>query len=113
MMSYWAEFAYNGNPGRGRGKNLPQWTPWSNQKGYNRMIVFDTDDDRGIRMSPAHVTFKSLVARIESDETLTTQKEKCRMFVRIFHGRFEWDLSTYNSLGGQGCRQFEPLELKN
>ena len=113
MMSYWAEFAYSGNPGQGRNKDLPEWTPWSNQEGRNKMIVFDTVDDGGIHMSPEYVTFKKLVARIESDRTLATQKEKCRMFVKMFHGRFEWDLAAYNSLAGQGCGRLNPLELKN
>ena len=113
MMSYWAEFAYSGNPGRGRSKDLPEWTPWSNQEGQHKMIVFDTADDNGIRMSPEHVTFQKLVSRIESDETLATQEEKCRMFAKMFHGRFEWDSTAYNSLGERGCSQFNPMELKN
>jgi para-nitrobenzyl esterase len=113
MMSYWAEFAYSGNPGRGRNKDLPGWTPWSNQEGQNKMIVFDTADDGGIRMSPKYVTFQKLVTRIESDETLSTQEEKCRMFAKMFHGRFEWDLTAYNGLAGKGCGQFDPVALKN
>jgi para-nitrobenzyl esterase len=28
MMSYWANFAYTGRPGRGRDGTLPEWRPW-------------------------------------------------------------------------------------
>src|SRR5262249_21664139 len=30
MNSYWAEFAYTGNPGKGRDGALPEWTSWTN-----------------------------------------------------------------------------------
>ena len=29
MQSYWAEFAYTGEPGKGRDNNLPKWNTWS------------------------------------------------------------------------------------
>ena len=111
MMSYWAEFAYSGNPGSGRGNDLPRWKPWSNQEG-DKMILLDTVDGGGIRMSPEHVTFESLVARIEGDATLSSQKEKCRFYVKMFHGRFEWDADVYERLAGEGCGRYNPDELK-
>ena len=30
VMSYWAEFAYTGNPRQGRKGDLPKWQPWQN-----------------------------------------------------------------------------------
>ena len=32
MMSYWAEFAYTGAPGRGRDRQLPEWTRVGRQR---------------------------------------------------------------------------------
>src|SRR5690606_13891110 len=40
MMSYWAEFAYTGDPGRGRDGNEVPWLPWGS--GGKTMIVLDT-----------------------------------------------------------------------
>ena len=111
MMSYWAEFAYTGDPAAGRNKDLPQWASWNNQAGQSKMLILDTTEGGGIRMSPESVTFKNLVARIEADRSLATQKEKCAMFVKIFHGRFEWDSAVYNNLAGDGCQPFAPAEF--
>jgi para-nitrobenzyl esterase len=41
MMTYYAQFARTGNPNK-PGSPLPQWTPWSNDTGANKRIVFDT-----------------------------------------------------------------------
>jgi len=77
------------------------------------MILLDTASNGGIRMYPLHITSESLVTRIESDNTLVTQKQKCWMYVKIFHGRFEWDQSAYEELARTGCRQFDPRNLKD
>jgi para-nitrobenzyl esterase len=111
MMSYWAEFAYNGDPGRGRKGDLPLWKNWNSEPDKEKILVFDTQEDGGIRMSKDFVTFDKLVSRIEKDNTLASPEEKCRMFVRMFHNRFEWNQDTYNNLGKSGCRQFNPDDL--
>jgi para-nitrobenzyl esterase len=41
MMSYYAQFARTGNPNK-PGSSLPQWTPWSNDKGALKRMIFDT-----------------------------------------------------------------------
>ena len=110
MMSYWAEFAYNGNPGKGRKAELPQWKPWNNN-GDEKMLLFDTTDGGGIRMSDDYVTFEKLVSRIKQDETLSSQEAKCRMFAKMFYNYFEWDQEAYNNLGESGCGQFTPVGL--
>ena len=108
MMSYWAEFAYNGDPGTGREGQFPHWKSWNNGKGQDKMILFDTAEGGGIRMSPDNVTFNKLVSQLEMDNSFKTQREKCEMFVRMFHGRFEWDQETYFKLAGKGCRGYPP-----
>jgi para-nitrobenzyl esterase len=47
MMSYWAEFAYTGDPGTGRSKDLPQWNPWSDQDKY---MILDSEAGQGLTM---------------------------------------------------------------
>ena len=52
MMSYWAEHAYRGLPGRGVGGSLPEWKAWSDaDERAPRFMVLDTERDGGIRMS--------------------------------------------------------------
>ncbi len=41
MMTYYAQFARTGNPNP-PGGNLPEWTPWSNDPGEPKRIIFDT-----------------------------------------------------------------------
>jgi para-nitrobenzyl esterase len=81
MMSYWAEFAYHGAPGRGRHGELPEWTAWDDGSAASpKYIVFDTPADGGVRMSPAAVTQASVVASVAADARLSTQRDKCRIY---------------------------------
>ena len=67
MSSYWAEFAYNGSPGRGRDGNLPEWKPWDNSgDDKEKYIVFDTAEDNGLRMSSRIVTVDDIKSRKQS-----------------------------------------------
>ena len=72
MMAYWATFARSGDPGRGGGKDLPEWSAWNSgvgtaQNGPGRWMILDAPDDGGLRMSAAHATRTRLVAEIEAD----------------------------------------------
>ncbi|OGP56030.1 MAG: hypothetical protein A2V67_13885 [Deltaproteobacteria bacterium RBG_13_61_14] len=40
MMSYWANFARNGNP---NGPGLPEWRPWSDKPGSHNRMILDAD----------------------------------------------------------------------
>jgi para-nitrobenzyl esterase len=52
MMSYWAEFAYSGNPGKGRDGTLPEWKPWpADPAASEKLMVFDDPKAGGVRMS--------------------------------------------------------------
>jgi hypothetical protein len=46
-MTFYAQFARTGDPNP-PDSNLPQWTPWSNDPGAPKRIIFDTD---GLHMS--------------------------------------------------------------
>ena len=102
MMSYWAEFAWTGDPGRGRDGAQVQWTPWENGAGARRLLVLDAETDGGIRMSPFLLTMDDLRARLLADTSFDTLEEHCAMYRRTF--RFEdFDPAEYAALGGGGC----------
>jgi len=80
MMSYWAEFAYSGSPGRGRDGTLPEWRPWARSPvpeldggAAETFLVLDTQAGGGIRMSadastPADVLRAMMAAGIADAE---------------------------------------------
>ena len=61
MMSYWTEFAYTGDPGRGRSGDRVHWPSWSAEEGGPKMLLLDTTNDGGIRASSKSVTFDGIV----------------------------------------------------
>ena len=102
MMSYWAQFAWTGAPGRGRGGAQVEWTPWGNGAGARRLLVFDAESDGGIRMSPFLLTMDDLRARLLADTSFDSLEEHCAMYRRTF--RFEdFVAAEYEALGGGGC----------
>ncbi len=83
VMSYWAEFAYAGDPGRGRQGDLPAWTAWDAHGGHGTMHL-DTGDD--LRMGSDPVTIESVVASVERDPRLATPRKRCW----VFHELARW-----------------------
>ena len=68
MMSYWAEHAYRGSPGRGVGGTLPEWKAWSNAEGdAPRFLVLDTESDGGIHMTADAQTREQIRASLIDD----------------------------------------------
>ena len=84
IQSYWAEFAYTGNPGRGREGNLPLWTSWSNQEG-DKYLVLDSENDKGVFMSDIEYTQDYILNRIATDSRLNN-KEKCETLFGLSYG---------------------------
>ncbi|MCZ6642811.1 MAG: carboxylesterase family protein, partial [Gammaproteobacteria bacterium] len=103
MMSYWAEFAHSGNPGRGRDGSESEWTSWENgAASNNRLLILDTGRDGGIRMSPYRITREDLRARLLTDTSFATQDRHCQMYEQLFSGD-DFVQSEYESLGESGC----------
>ena len=112
MMSYWAEFAHSGSPGRGRDGGEVAWQPWNNAPNAEKMIVFDTPRDGGIRMSPEEVTLASLKAQLLADLTFADQAERCLTYARLFRGTAAFQPAEYASLGGgEGCAAYPADEV--
>ena len=82
MMDYWAQFARTGNPNRDQ-SGLPQWSPWSNIKGFPKTILLDADLEKyKITMSRSELTQEALEAALKAEPR---QKE-----IQPF-----WDASPY------------------
>ena len=99
MISYWTQFAYTGDPGRGRDNNSPEWEPWSEEVSY---IVLDSDRGQNISMRNDIVSWESLVQDLTLDTRLSN-KEKCEI---LYGGSNEddgypWD--AFNEFEGGYC----------
>ncbi|HZR84746.1 MAG TPA: carboxylesterase family protein [Candidatus Binatia bacterium] len=76
MMSYWAQFARSGDPGRGTRGDLPEWTAWQSTPG-SRTLVLDTAAGGGTRMTPIEETRAAVLAGVDSDPRLADAKDRC------------------------------------
>jgi para-nitrobenzyl esterase len=108
MMSYWGQFAYTGNPERSSEGTRVPWTSWGTNG--KTAIVFDTEQDRGIRMMDEEVTVASIKTELESDSGITDVRERCALYVRTF--RFSsFDEDEYRDFGPEGCAEFDVSEF--
>jgi para-nitrobenzyl esterase len=57
MMRYVAQFVRTGDPNE-PGSNLPEWSPWSNDAGGPKCILFDVDENQAldVQMSTVELT---------------------------------------------------------
>ena len=83
MMSYWAEHARHGAPGRGRNGVLPHWLAWSEAgEDAPTFLVLDTEDGGGIRMSTLIETRERLFADLATDPRFAPG-ELCRTLLEF------------------------------
>ncbi len=81
MMSYWAEFAYTGAPGRGRDRSLPRWGAWDDSRpDAPKFAVLDTSAGGGIRMSSETESVAALAVELSTDGAFETAAERCGMW---------------------------------
>jgi len=105
MMSYWTEFAAKGNPGQGRNGAEIKWTPWSNQPGAGKMIIFDSAAGGGVRMSSEEVTEAGLKKALLADRDFKDQKIHCEIYEALYGKSPLWNDDEYKTLGREGCRK--------
>jgi para-nitrobenzyl esterase len=111
MTSYWANFAYTGDPGRGRDGKEPEWQPWGGTTGSEpAFILLDTAKGGGIRMSSEGVTREALVARVVTDPRFESWQERCE----LYYGFVEWSggmtRDEYTTIGDGACAEFPLAE---
>jgi para-nitrobenzyl esterase len=110
MMSYWAEFAYNGDPARGRDGAELHWTAWDDSaEGAAKFIVFDSEEGGGLRMAAERVTQEEVIERVATDPRFESWRERCEVY-RGFVGRIaRMSEERYESVGEGACRAY-PLD---
>jgi len=106
MMSYWSQFAYTGDPGRGREGRLPLWSSWSDVgEGGDTFLVLDTKDDGGVHMSGGVLTMEGVLKAIANDPRLANARERCE----VYAGIARWgtlDAKQYAEIDGGICAPF-------
>ncbi|MBL4867249.1 MAG: carboxylesterase family protein [Pseudomonadales bacterium] len=89
MSSYWAAFAYYGDPGRGMNDSeAVRWMPWDNGDDTDKMIVLDTLEDSGIRMSQEELTSVELNQKLKDETEFPKHHQKCRTYFKIYDADF-------------------------
>ncbi len=110
MMSYWAEFAAHGRPGRGRDGTLIEWPAWSEPA--PAYLILDTPAHGGVRVSNAPSSREGVVALMEAREP--DGQAACDMFRATFRTRVDpWaDLAWQRYRGGACARGGEQRLLR-
>ncbi|MCR9143095.1 MAG: carboxylesterase family protein [bacterium] len=83
MMSYWAQFARTGNPGRGSSSENPQtaWPPYGSDE---QVLLLDTPADGGRRVGDAGpLTRDALFEAVREDTRLGPDDRRCRVYRRM------------------------------
>ena len=103
MRSYWAEFARTGDPASGRDGNLPRWQPWEPGPDAEKFLALDTREDGGIRMLNDVASREEVLASVETDTRLASQRERCAVYSQLASFGRGFDQADYPRAGAQGC----------
>ncbi|MYD42812.1 MAG: carboxylesterase family protein [Gammaproteobacteria bacterium] len=106
MMSYWAEFAYSGQPGQGRDGNEVPWTPYGDQD--LTTIVLDTNTDASIRMVNDDVTYESIREELLADKSFNSKDLHCETYVTTLRGTSVFSQEDFKTIG---CEHIDPAEV--
>jgi para-nitrobenzyl esterase len=110
MMSYWAEFALRGDPGRGRDGTLPRWAAW--QDDGEKYAVLDTPSGGGVRMASESEGFDELAAAILADASFESERERCGALAALTTWTSErFGDAEYRAAGGGRCAPFPAEQL--
>jgi para-nitrobenzyl esterase len=107
MMSYWAEFAYSGSPGKGRDGKLPRWLAWSNAAQESKFMRLDTPDDGGLQLQRDAISTQAIKHRLRTDSRITSSRKRCKLYVEMYLDSPFWNDAEYQTLADNGCR--DPL----
>jgi para-nitrobenzyl esterase len=86
MGEYWANFAWTGEPGRGRSGTLPLWPRW----GEGNKLMLDAAPSGG-KLHAGVLTMKSLHRRFAGDDSFASAEEKTAFSQAMFGGREAWE----------------------
>ena len=97
MMSYWAEFAYNGDPAKGRRGDLIRWETWNNLENENKFLIIDTPQDGGVRMNKEALSYEVLVERLLLDNRIPDDSMRCILLKKAAEADWMIDNNIMNS----------------
>ena len=104
MMSYWAEFAYTGSPGRGRGGDLLEWPAWDDSSPEApKYIVFDTPQGGGLELASKTFDMNRVVSELLADARLATARDRCGMLRELTAWQY---LSQERYASTPACRDY-------
>jgi para-nitrobenzyl esterase len=105
MRSYWAQFAYTGDPGRGRKSDQLAWTAWDDATPESlKYIVLDTEADAGVRMSYETYTKERILAELREDPRLPSWRDKCGELAGL--ATFSGYITPADYAAEPGCADF-------
>jgi len=99
MMSYWAEFARSGQPGRGGEGVLPQWLPWDQGASPTggAWLLLDAPEGGGLRMAQTPLSRERVLEAVDAEPNLGPF-ERCTLRSELL-GR---DVEEEAAAGGKG-----------
>jgi para-nitrobenzyl esterase len=106
MQSYWAEFAYTGNPAKGRGKDLPDWKAWNLESEDEKFIILDTARGGGIRMSGGEIFLDALLLEAASDERAQNLEDLCWLVYLNLKDDPFYAPALYHDWNGGKCQEY-------
>ena len=108
MMSYWAEFAYNGDPDKGREGNLTDWQAWDPRNDSEKYIIFDSTHDGGIRMTKDYLTEGKLIEMLAADNQIKDYKWKCEILDAAIMFDHLTTQNVLNDFNNNQCSDLDP-----
>jgi para-nitrobenzyl esterase len=102
VMSYWGEFAYHGDPGRGRSGEQPEWKSWGTNDGA--FLVFDSEGDGGVRLSNEVLTRSKVLSQIGSDDRFEIDAERCEVYANLVQFGQHLTQEEYETIDGGICK---------
>lgn len=110
MGSYWAEFAWHGSPGKGRGGDLPEWSNWDHSQ--PRFAILDTPAGGGVRMSKGRDTATKIAETILEDTSYESLERRCQALASIYNwAPLAFSVDDFAEVGGGLCWDFSIHDL--
>jgi len=111
MQSYWAEFAYNGSPSRGRDGKLPKWSAWDPAQGASKLMILDTPAGGGLRMSSFEVTKQEVLAEAATHTDARGLEDVCWVVYLNLKDEPDYKPAQYLEWQEGRCRQYPPAHF--
>jgi para-nitrobenzyl esterase len=111
IMSYWTQFAAQGDPAGGRYCNLPQWRAWSAAQATS-YFVLDDSEKGGLRMASTILRKNEILKELAEDPEITSNDERCLFLRELYRiaGRFSlFTDQDYACFSNGYCAERYPL----